>query len=105
MNLLGHCPQCGDVHLTIRDCTVRVLMETDERTCVYQCPTCGCGISRKLCSQVSAKLVNMGVKLVFWRWPAELAEPHVGPAFTSADVYEMGRLLASDRWLERLSQR
>lgn len=78
-------------------------MPTDERACVYQCPECGRGIARKLCPQVSSKLVDMGVKVVFWRWPLELGEVHTGAPIGYGDVSAFCRHLERNDWLSELA--
>jgi hypothetical protein len=45
-------------------------------------------------------LVASGVRLVKWRLPAEIFEPHRGDPITHDDLIEFHKLLEKDDWYE-----
>ena len=98
------CPDCGDVHLTATDVTVRVCADDDRGTYCFRCPTCTEPIVKDASRRVVDLLVAGGVRLDVWRLPAELGEPRYdGPSFTEDDVLDFHLMLSTDDWFGRLA--
>jgi predicted RNA-binding Zn-ribbon protein involved in translation (DUF1610 family) len=103
MTIIGRCPYCGEHRLRARDLTVRVLIPSDERSCTYACPRCGQGIARQVSHDKSCRLIDEGCRLVFWRWPRELAEPHHGEPIGYGDVHGFCLDLERNDWLSEVA--
>jgi hypothetical protein len=91
------------VRLQIQDLTVQV-GDDDATPSSYrfQCPLCKEIVSREATTRIVDLLVGAGAPSVTWRWPAELAEPHVGPALTPDDLLDLHVLLTTDTWFDQL---
>jgi predicted RNA-binding Zn-ribbon protein involved in translation (DUF1610 family) len=99
------CPSCGDVQLKARDLSVRVCSDTDEGSYAFRCPECGVAVAKDASRRIVDLLVSNGVRMDVWRLPAELAEPHDGPALCPDDLLDFHLLLQTDGWFEALAQR
>ena len=97
----AQCPSCGDVQLHIDDLTVRV---NDDGPSAYRfrCPGCEQTVQRDASPRIVDLLVTAGAPQELWRWPAELAEEHVGPPLTPDDLLDLHVLLEGDSWFEQL---
>lgn len=83
----GICRRCGEFLVPGADVTIAVCLDADVPcTARMECPTCGELYVRTVARPVEPCLVERGVRVVVWSMPAELAEPHEGPALTPADL-------------------
>ena len=102
--ILVWCGACGEVELEVSQLTVRVCRDDDSAAYTFVCPTCSLPAAKPAGRDVVEVLVAAGADLVFWRLPAELAEPHAGPPITEDDVDGFRRLLDTAGWFERLAK-
>lgn len=96
------CQDCGDVELRVRDLRVRVCATADTGSYVFRCPACQMSVVKPAEPRIVDMLVASGVALEKWELPAELFEPHPGPAITHDDLIDFHRLLQQDSWFESL---
>ena len=94
------CCDCGDVELGVDDLKVRVCTYDDQGSFVFRCPTCHMSVAKPAEPRVIELLVASGVRLVKWRLPAEIFEPHRGDPITHDDLIEFHKLLEKDDWYE-----
>jgi hypothetical protein len=74
------CSDCGDVELRSKDLTVRICEDTSDATYSFRCPVCRMVEVRTAEEHVVDVLLAAGVRCTEWHLPAELREPHRGPA-------------------------
>lgn len=97
----AQCPECGDVKLQIDDLTVVSGHDADLPSSYrFRCPVCGQIVTREATSRIVDLLVGAGAALETSRWPAELAELHVGPPLTADDLLDLHVLLGTDTWFD-----
>jgi hypothetical protein len=94
----ANCPSCGDVQLKASDLTVRVCSDDDQGSYCFRCPGCDRAVAKDASRRIVDLLVSSGVRMQVWRRPAELLEPHDGPAFTPDDLLDFHLLLRQDHW-------
>jgi hypothetical protein len=92
------CPSCGDVELSIDALTAIVCSSTNEGSYAFQCPGCQVAIVKPAEGHVIDLLASAGVRLSVFELPAELEEPHNGPAFTHDDLLAFHDRLEQDDW-------
>lgn len=82
------CPTCGDLDLLAPE--VRALVCSDDQTASYafRCGTCRMMVVKPTEARIVSLLAASGVELVTWELPAEIHEPHSGPAITWDDLLE-----------------
>jgi hypothetical protein len=97
------CDECGDIQLTAEDVAVRLCLDDQRASYVFQCPECGAPVARPLESRLVEVLASSGSPVSLWHLPAELTEPHDGAAFTHDDLLDFHELLGSDDWFEALT--
>ncbi|MGC8465089.1 MAG: hypothetical protein ACP5O0_04055 [Acidimicrobiales bacterium] len=97
------CQTCGDVELAPRDLKVLVCSNTGGTTYTFLCPGCGLVVSKATDRQVVEVLVSAGVKLSFWRLPAELEERVDGPPLVVDDLISFHFEIAEPNWIDRLA--
>lgn len=96
------CPDCGDVELTSRDVIVRVNSATNEGSYAFQCPECLMAVSKAAEPRIIDLLVSSGVELFVWSPPAELFEPHDGPAICYDDLLQFHYTLQEEDWFDEM---
>ncbi|MFN8028613.1 MAG: hypothetical protein U0W40_20335 [Acidimicrobiia bacterium] len=99
----AQCPECGDVRLQINDLTV-VVGDDAEMPSSYRfcCPVCDHVVTREATARIVDLLVGAGAAQEIFRWPAELAEPHMGPPLTADDLLDLHVKLATDTWFDEV---
>ncbi len=96
------CDECGDIQLTAEDVVVRLCLDDQRASYVFQCPECRSPVARPLESRLVEVLASSGSPVSLWHLPAELEEQHVGAAFTHDDLIEFHQLLDTDGWMGQL---
>ena len=96
------CQSCGDVELVPNDLKVLVCSNTGESSYTFHCPGCDHIVRKETDKKVVEILVSAGVKMTFWRLPAELNENHVGPPIEVDDIINFHFEVSSPTFLERL---
>ncbi len=99
----AQCPDCGDVQLPIHQLSVRVYEVEGPGSYSFSCPTCAQPVSREASARIVGLLVGAGAPHTAWHWPAELAEPRVGPAISPDDLLDFHVLLQDEHWFDVLS--
>jgi hypothetical protein len=102
--ILVRCGACGEVELEVSQLTVRVCRDDSSATYNFVCPSCSLPAAKPAGRDVVEVLVAAGADLVFWRLPAEMAEPHAGPPIAEEDVTAFRRLLDTEGWFEQLAR-
>lgn len=97
------CPDCGDIEMASTEVKVRVCVDDNAGSYSFRCPECARATVRPAESRVIQLLVGVGTPLTMWRRPAELSEPHDGPALTSEQVESFRQLLETTDWFSRLA--
>lgn len=97
------CPDCGDIEIASSDVKVRVCVNDNAGSYAFRCPECAMATAKPAESRVIQLLVGVGTPLTMWRRPAEMSEPHEGPAFTSDQVEAFHHLLETRDWFSRLA--
>jgi hypothetical protein len=98
------CPECGDARVSPNDVTVRGCLDDGAWSYRFTCPRCALptlGMSTKLALRAA---VDTGASFEVWTMPTRLDEHPGGPAFSSADVLEIQRLMRDTNWLEEVSR-
>jgi hypothetical protein len=91
------------VDLIPADVQVQVCSTTGTQAYSFQCPGCRVLVNKAANEQIVAALSRVGVRIVNWSLPAELAEPKVGPPITHDDLLSFHLALTGDRWHEELA--
>jgi hypothetical protein len=99
----ANCPTCGDVDLMSCDVTVRLCADDNQGSYVFRCPDCEMAVAKAADAQIVDLLVASGVRLVVWALPAELHEPHEGPAITYDDLLDFHYAIQQPGWFQRLT--
>jgi hypothetical protein len=97
------CSDCGDVELRSKDLTVRICEDTSDATYSFRCPVCRMVEVRGAEEHVVDVLLAAGVRCTEWHLPAELREPHRGPAICHDDVLDFHAVLERPDWFETLA--
>ncbi|HSH22673.1 MAG TPA: hypothetical protein VK975_01260 [Acidimicrobiales bacterium] len=97
------CPDCGDVEICTDDVKVRVCVDTSAASYAFRCPSCSAPVAKPAEAGIVHLLVSSGSPLTMWRLPAELAEPHRGPAITHDDVLVLHQILETKDWFARVA--
>lgn len=97
------CGVCGDVELTTADVTLRVCADNGTGTYSFRCPCCTMAVVKPADTRTVDLLAVSGVPILTWRLPAELFEPHAGPAVTHDDLLDFHQLLLSEDWFDTLA--
>jgi len=97
------CPACGDVDLRTAGVQVQVCTSTGVAAYSFQCPVCQVMVNRAANDRVIDALSGVGVRIVHWELPAELAEPKIGPPITHDDLLTFHLALWDGTWQEELA--
>jgi predicted RNA-binding Zn-ribbon protein involved in translation (DUF1610 family) len=97
------CPDCGDIEVSSVDVKARVCVDDHTSSYAFRCPACAKATVRPADERVIQLLVGVGSPLSMWRRPAELSEPHEGPAFTPDQLTTFHQLLETGDWFSRLA--
>lgn len=93
------CPMCGDVDLTARQVTVRVVDAIDDtlaqRTYAFECPGCHDTIRKPADAEVVRLLASAGVRVCHVEVPAEAREVHDGRPLGYDDLLDFALWLGS----------
>ena len=93
------CPVCGDVDLTPRQVSVRVVEAIEEsaarRSYAFVCPTCHETVRKPADAEVVRLLASAGVRICCVEVPAEAREPHTGAALGYDDLLDFALWLDS----------
>lgn len=99
MHLRAKCPACGEVDITAADLTVVECVNAPHlSTRILYCPECEAPTQRPVDRLTSELLRKLGVQVRLWKVPAEILEPHAGPAISEADVARAESLPAAQVW-------
>jgi len=98
----AQCSECGDVRLQIEDLTVVVPDDDTPASYRFRCPVCADMVVREAGTRIVELLVGAGAVEEHWHWPAELAEPHVGPPLTPDDLLDFHVLLGTAGWFDEV---
>lgn len=82
------CQSCGDVELVPKDLKIAVCSDTGESSYTFRCPGCRSIVSKEAEKRIVEVLVSAGVKMRFWKLPAELTESHSGPPLEVNDLID-----------------
>jgi hypothetical protein len=97
------CNDCGDVDVAAPSVQVLVCTSTGAAAYSLCCPSCRLIVSREATDQVIEALTQVGVRVRYWRLPAELAEPKSGPPITHDDLLSFHLALAEGCWQDQLA--
>lgn len=98
------CPTCGDVELQPIDLTISVCSTTGDASYIFRCESCAALVPKAADRQVVEVLVSSGVKMTFWRLPAELEDERSGPPIEIDDLISFHYELESADWRDSLDQ-
>lgn len=88
------CPTCGEVELTPPDVALMVCTSAPLSYYAFSCPACRSEVRKPADDHVISLLMSGGVKATVWEVPAEVLEPHAGPALTYDDLLDFALELA-----------
>jgi hypothetical protein len=98
----AQCAECGDVRLHIEDLTVVMTDGGEPSRYRFRCPLCDDLVVRDATNRIVDLLLGAGAAEEHWHWPAELGEPHAGPALTPDDLLDLHVLLGTDDWFDEV---
>ncbi len=96
------CQNCGDVELVPNNLKILVCSNNGESSYTFHCPGCDLIVTKETDKKVVEILISAGVKMTFWRLPAELDESHSGPPIEVDDLINFHFEVSSPMFLERL---
>lgn len=92
------------MQLKASELTVRVCSDNDQGSYCFRCPGCDGAVAKEASRRIVDLLVSSGVRMQVWRRPAELLEPHDGPALAPDDLLDFHLLLREDGWFANLHE-
>ena len=90
------------MEVDVGEVTVRICADGGFSVFTFQCPSCRKAVVRPATRPVVDELMSSGVRLVLWRLPEELDEPHPATPMTLTDLVDLQRLLEEKDWIKRL---
>jgi hypothetical protein len=96
------CPGCGEVDLTAEDILLRIGAARAVNTYGFNCPDCADFIEKPADERIVRLLLSGGVIPVPVHVPAEVLEPHEGPAIDYDDVLDFHEQLQRNDWFSEL---
>jgi hypothetical protein len=97
-----NCPDCGDLKLSPQQLQIQVCSANEGSTYSFLCPGCRLIVNKGAEQRVVELLVSAGVRVVSWDLPAELSEPHYGPAISYDDLLTFHFELESEDWRSKI---
>lgn len=94
------CPDCDDIVVSAPEVTVRICVDTCTAAFTFVCPQCRLPTAKPTTLDAAEILLDAGAGVDVWTLPAELHESRRGPAITDQDVRDFHDLLATDRWID-----
>jgi rRNA maturation protein Nop10 len=94
------CSDCGDVHLTTAQVTVRIRRRDARGAYTFHCPDCGRMTVRPADRETLDLLVASGVPIDVWELPDELGGVLDRPPLNDADLASFLQLLDDDAAFE-----
>lgn len=85
------CPTCGEQELSPADVSLMVCDHAPLSYYAFTCQTCRLVVRKPADDRIVSLLVSGGILATVWSVPAEVAEPHTGPAITWDDVLDFAR--------------
>lgn len=98
------CPSCGDVELSPRQVRLVVCSIEERSFYSFACSSCGDEVRKHAGEDVVALLRTGGVLPERWVIPAEVLEPHHGPALSTDDLLDFCLWLESADLLSAAAQ-
>jgi hypothetical protein len=83
------CPDCGEIRVDASQVTVRVCVTDVEWSYWFMCPGCDRRAAASTRQGPALEAIAAGAPFVSWRLPAEMLEPHEGPALKVFDLLEL----------------
>jgi hypothetical protein len=96
------CPDCAGVRVEPEAVTVRVCIDDVQWSYWFVCPQCDCRAGAPTFAGPALEAIAAGSPFESWRWPAELAERHDGPALRLFDLLELKLDLMQPNLVESL---
>lgn len=96
----ANCPTCGDVETSSRNVSLQFCVSTMASSYAFQCPACRLMVSKPASKRAVTALEQAGVQVVYWDYPAELAESKAGVAISHDDLLSFHESLCRQGWLE-----
>ena len=101
--IMVKCPDCVATRVALGDVTLRYCVDTEEWTYRFRCGLCGLRVVEPTSALAALEAEAAGCAVEEWRLPAELLEPHDGPALTTADLFALQERLLEPDWFDALA--
>jgi len=97
------CPECGQGRIDPHAVTVRALVEHDEWSYRFECPTCARRAVASTSRAAALEAVEAGATLETWRWSNESGPDPDAPPLTLSDLRDLRVALSEPTWIDTLS--
>jgi len=97
------CPECGEAYIDPSAVTVRALIENDEWSYRFTCPTCALRAVATTSRAAALLAVEAGATLETWNWSTESGPDPDAPPLTLSDLRDLRVALAEPTWIDTLS--
>jgi hypothetical protein len=91
------------VDISSADVRLQICTSTGVAAYSFRCPLCQVMVNRTTTDRVVEALTQVGVPLVRWGLPAELAEPKLGPPINHDDLLSFHQAMLDGAWHEELA--